>query len=198
MKRFTPMRSEDVCEELQDTLPGTYLGFDDQPEFFRMLAKSRVALEAYAAADKTLAHGNLSAQDRSRIALAVSEINGSSYDSAVQSRIAKETGLAEHDIDLARTATATDAKALGLLRFVQALVLQRGQVADEDFQALRRAGFAESEIVEIVANVAVNIFANYLNLVAGTDAAAAARPELCERRPVAGRNGTSVRVNPQR
>jgi alkylhydroperoxidase family enzyme len=35
--------------------------------------------------------------------------------------------------------------------------------------AVRTAGYSDAEITEIVANVAVNIFTNYFNLVAQTE-----------------------------
>jgi hypothetical protein len=56
-----------------------------------------------------------------------------------------------------------------MLRFTQAVVLQRGEVSDDDFQALRKAGFTDAQIVEIVANIALNIFSNYFNSVAKTE-----------------------------
>lgn len=169
MTRFIPMRSADVCDDLRDVLPGGEIAFDDQPEFFRVLAKSRPALQAYLEAARALANGMLSPRDRNRIALAVSEINGSGYDLSVQARAAKTAGLADHDVELARRAAATDPRICTLLRFVQALVLQRGEIADGDLEALRHAGFSEAETVEIVANVALNVFSNYLNLAARTE-----------------------------
>lgn len=44
----------------------------------------------------------------------------------------------------------------------------RGQVDDDDLAGARAAGVSEGEIVEVVAHVALNIFTNYLNNVAGT------------------------------
>jgi len=164
------MRLADACDELRNIRPDRDAAFDDQSEFFRILAKSRPALQAYLLADEALANGILSPQDRSRIALAVSEINGSGYDVSVQTRAARDAGVAERDVELARRAAATDPRTRSLLRFVQALVLQRGEIEDGDFETLRQGGFRDAEIVEIVANVALNIFMNYLNMAAGKPA----------------------------
>jgi uncharacterized peroxidase-related enzyme len=194
MSRFTPLRLDEVCNELCNVLGRTDAGVEELPEFLRVLAKSPMALKAYVEADATLAAGGLSPQDRNRIALAVAEINGSGYVSTVQALTTGSAGLAERDVDLARSATAADPRAGGLLRFVQTLVLQRGEIADADFQALRQAGFAEGEIVEIVANVALNVFTNYLNLVAGTEPEVMVAPKACNLRAVADRNGSSRRV----
>jgi hypothetical protein len=42
-------------------------------------------------------------------------------------------------------------------------------VSDRDFEALRSAAYTDAEMIEVVANVAFNIFTNYLNLVARTE-----------------------------
>ena len=55
------------------------------------------------------------------------------------------------------------------LRFAQAIVVQRGEVSDADLASVRKAGYTDGEITEIVANVAVNIFTNYFNHVARTE-----------------------------
>jgi hypothetical protein len=56
-----------------------------------------------------------------------------------------------------------------MLRFTQAVVLQRGEISDEDFQALRKTGFSDAQIVEIVANIGLNIFSSYFNSMAKTE-----------------------------
>jgi hypothetical protein len=56
-----------------------------------------------------------------------------------------------------------------MLRFTQAVVLQRGEISEDDFQAMVKAGFTNEQIVEIVANIALNIFSNYFNRVAKTE-----------------------------
>jgi alkylhydroperoxidase family enzyme len=40
---------------------------------------------------------------------------------------------------------------------------------EAELPRLREAGFDDAEITEIVADVALNIFTNYFNLVAGTE-----------------------------
>ena len=78
-------------------------------------------------------------------------------------------GLKPEDIAASRRATSSDAKTAVALRFVQELVVHRGVVDDNALRTVRAAGFNDAEIVELVANVALNIFTNYINHVAGTD-----------------------------
>lgn len=44
----------------------------------------------------------------------------------------------------------------------------KGKVSDDDLRAVRKAGFGDAEIVEIVASVVVGCFTNFLNNVAET------------------------------
>ena len=55
-----------------------------------------------------------------------------------------------------------------LLRFARTVVEKRGVVEDADLAAVREAGNGDAEIAEVVAHVALNIFTNYFNNVAGT------------------------------
>jgi alkylhydroperoxidase family enzyme len=47
-------------------------------------------------------------------------------------------------------------------------VVQRGELSETEFAAAREAKLTDAEIVETVANVALNILTNYLNHVAQT------------------------------
>ncbi|MBV9513345.1 MAG: hypothetical protein JO280_04755 [Mycobacteriaceae bacterium] len=51
-------------------------------------------------------------------------------------------------------------------------------MADEDVEQLRRAGYTDGEVGEIVANVALNLFTNYFNHVAATELHFPAAPDL--------------------
>jgi uncharacterized peroxidase-related enzyme len=143
-------------------------GFEGIPNFLRILANSPAAARACLAAEGALAQGRLSEREREQIALAVAEINGSKYCLLAHAAAARNAGLSGEEIESARRAAARDAKAAQMLRFTQSLVLQRGEISDEDLCALRKAGFSDAEMVEIVANIALNVFTNYLNILSRT------------------------------
>ena len=83
--------------------------------------------------------------------------------------LAKKAGLSAEDIRFARKATAADPQEDAMLRFAQVVTLQRGDVSEADFQALKHARLSDSQITEIVANIAINIFTNYFNVLARTE-----------------------------
>jgi uncharacterized peroxidase-related enzyme len=154
-----------------------HIPFEEIPNFLKILGKSPAAARAYMRVEDALADGRLSERQREQIALAVAEINGSNYCLSAHSIIGRNAGLTDAEIQSARRAAAPEAKADQMLRFTQSMVLQRGEISDADLGALRKAGFSDPEIIEIVANIALNIFTNYLNILSKTG------PDFQEKQP---------------
>jgi uncharacterized peroxidase-related enzyme len=169
MSRLTPIQTNGATSELKRSLKNSHLKLDEAPKFLQIMANSPASLRAYIRADAALVHGQLTPRQREQVALAVAEINGSSYSLSAHYDTGKSLGLTHQEMQLARNATAADTKAESMLRFTRSVVLQRGEISDDDFQALRKAGFNDAQIVEIVANIALNIFSNYFNSVAKTE-----------------------------
>ena len=169
MSRLTPIQTNGTTSELKRSPKSSRLKLDEAPRFLQVLANSPASLRAYIRADAALVRGQLTPRQRQQVALAVAEINGSSYSLSAHYDAGKSLGLTHHEMQLARNATAADPKAETMLRFTRAVVLQRGDISDEDFQALGKAGFTAAQMIEIVANIALNIFSNYFNSVAQTE-----------------------------
>jgi alkylhydroperoxidase family enzyme len=144
------------------------LSFDQAPRFLQVMARSPAALRAYILADAALVRGQLTRRQREQVARVVAEINGSSSSLSKTSEAASKPGFMPEDLEPAHNAAAADPKSEILLHFTQAVVLQRGEVSDEEFQALVKAGFSYEQIIEIVANIALRIFAAFFNNVAKT------------------------------
>ena len=170
MWRLTPIAECGQPTEDLEQIAGTLCRTNNAlPNFIKLLARSRPSLIAYARAEEALANGALTTAQRERIALAVAEINGCDYCIAAHLQYGKRAGLSDTEMQAALKATANDHKTETMLHFVQALVLQRGEVGDEDFSVMRKAGFSEAEIIEVLANVVLNIFTNYFNILARTE-----------------------------
>src|SRR5436190_12550988 len=169
MPRLTPMQTSWATAELKRSFKIGDMKLDEAPRFLQLMANSPASLRAYIQADAALVRGQLTPRQREQVALAVAEINGSSYSLSAHYDAGKSLGLTHHEMQLARNATAADPKAETMLRFTRSVVLQRGEISDEDFQAMRKAEFTDAQIVEIVANIALNIFSNYFNSVAKTE-----------------------------
>jgi alkylhydroperoxidase family enzyme len=55
------------------------------------------------------------------------------------------------------------------LAFAKKGVQNRANVSDQEIDHLRKVGYTDGEIAEVVANVALTVFTNYFNQVAQTD-----------------------------
>jgi uncharacterized peroxidase-related enzyme len=153
---------------LPDPPEADRMGCDEMPGFYRLLAHSRASLKAFVHMREALAGGQLTPVQREQIALAVAEINGSVYGLSAHYETARLLGLSDVEINLARQARATIPRTEAMLRFVQSVALQRGDIGDQDFERLVKAGFGAEEIVEIISHIALNIFADYCNNAART------------------------------
>jgi alkylhydroperoxidase/carboxymuconolactone decarboxylase family protein YurZ len=81
--------------------------------------------------------------------------------------MARTVGLSATEIEHAIRASAIDPKTDSILKLARSIVVQRGELTDADLARARAAGLSDGEIVETIANVALNIFENYMSHVAG-------------------------------
>lgn len=167
MQRITAIKHDESTGKAKELLDGVKgkLGF--VPNLMATMASSPAVLEAYLNFSSALG-SSLNAKLREQIALTVAEINGCGYCASAHSAIGKMSGLDEHSIEDARRASSQDEKIDAALKFARALVISRGKVSANEFEAVKSAGYTEKEISEIVANVALNIFTNYFNETADT------------------------------
>ena len=139
------------------------------PNLMRTMANSPAVLEAYLGFTNALGAGVLSPKLREQIALTVSELNGCRYCLSAHTALGKMVGLGDEEIADSRRVEAPDRKTEAVLQFARKVVSERGWVSDGDVATVRAVGTSDTEIAEVVAHVAVNIFSNYFNHVAGTE-----------------------------
>ena len=88
---------------------------------------------------------------------------------AAHTAIGQLHGLSESELAAARYGNSMDSKARAAIAFALAVLDAKGRVSDATLSEARAAGLDDNEIVELVAHVALNIFTNYLNNLAGTE-----------------------------
>lgn len=169
MSRINAVNPAEATGKAKQLLYGVQAKLGLTPNMMRVMASSPAVLEAYLNFSGALAGGSLGPQVREQIALAVGEANLCSYCLSAHAALGGMAGLKPDAIAQARNASASDAKADAILKLARSIVVKRGEITDEEFQGARKAGLADGEIAEVVANVAVNIFTNYFNNIAQTD-----------------------------
>lgn len=160
--------------EAEALLAGVPAGVQERlgmtPNMMKVMAASPAALGGYLSLSVALASGTLDPKFREQMALAVAQANNSDYHLSRHTVNAKRMGLTDAEIAAARQSRSDDPKIDAGLKFAMRLVIFRGQVNNADLAGVRAAGYSDAEIVEVVANVALFIFSNYFDHVAGQTA----------------------------
>jgi AhpD family alkylhydroperoxidase len=137
----------------------------------RAMANAPVVLRSYLDLNRAVKRGHIDRRVTERVNLAVHEWLGCAYCLAAHTRAARELGLSELDIELARQGTATDPKVAALVAYGQQLIAAPGEVTDEQVTGLREYGYSDEQIAEVVALVALQLLTGAFNLVAGIEPA---------------------------
>lgn len=169
MSRLPLIQTEIADPKARKLLESVQAKLKITPNMTRVMANSPAVLEGYLGLSEALAGGSLSLKLREQIALAVGEQNGCQYCVSAHTAIGRLTGLAEMEIEEAREARSQSAQDQAALEFTRMLVANHGRVTDADFESLRKAGFGDGEIAEIIAHTAINIFTNYFNTATEVD-----------------------------
>jgi len=178
MPRIPTINADSASTEQQQILANVKKGLGLVPNLVSTLAQSPAAAHAYLAFSGALSKGSLPPKLQEQISLVVGETNSCDYCVAAHTLLGGKAGLNSEEVLAARTADSSDPRTEAALVFARKIVKERGQVSDEDVTGLRAHGYTDSDIAEIVANTALNIFTNYFNHVAGTVVDFPAAPKL--------------------
>lgn len=164
MKRVPLIDRNATTDQRKALLNDIHAAFGATPNMFRAVANSTAALKSMWSAFGALGAGVIEPKLAEQIAVAVADRNACEYCLAAHTALGRKAGASAEEMRLAQTGGSADAKTQAALHFALQLVVDRGQVRDADVQDLRKAGFGDEEIVEIVAHVALNLFTNYVNV----------------------------------
>jgi uncharacterized peroxidase-related enzyme len=169
MSRLAIPTRDDTPEASRPILDSVQKQLGVVPNLFRLIASSPAALAGFTGLSGALTK-TLDLKTRERIALAVAQVNGCDYCLSAHSYLGLNLAkISPEEIALNRKGASGDRKADAAVRFAVKVVRDRGHVSDGDLAEVRLAGFADGQIVEIIAVVAENCFTNFLNEVAKTD-----------------------------
>lgn len=170
MSRIPPVNPIDAGDRARDVLEFVDAAYGRVPNGVKVLANSPAALAAWWSFEGTLGTGRLKRSVHEQLAVLTANTNQCGYCLSGHTAAARAAGVSAEDAAAARHAKASDPLAAAVLEFGAAVLADRGDVADDTLEAARRAGLDDSELLEIVAIVALNTFTNYYNRLA--------RPEL--------------------
>jgi uncharacterized peroxidase-related enzyme len=165
-----PATIADAPTAARESLEAVNKQFGAVPNTFRMMANNPAALEGHLGLFGALNKGTLPPQTRSRIALAIAELNGCGYCLSAHTYLGKNLlKLDDAEMTANRSGASNDPKAHAAIQFAVKVARERGHISDADLKAVRMAGYDDAQIIEIVLHVALNTWTNYINEVAQTD-----------------------------
>src|ERR1700743_2925404 len=137
------------------------LGF--VPNLQPLMSISPAALTGWAGLMGQLAT-TLDLKTRDGIALAVSEGDGCNYCLAAHSYTARNLAKIDTDeIAINREGKSADPKRQAAITFAKRLIESAGKVSDEEFEAVRKAGWTDANIIEMIALTAQFVLTNFVN-----------------------------------
>jgi uncharacterized peroxidase-related enzyme len=163
MTRISVLTDDQTPEAARPLLESVNSAYGMVPNVFKVLAHSPSALGTYLQFHQANETTSLTAKQRETISLAVSQINGCEYCSAVHSFVGSKVGLTESDIISAREGHL-DAYA----RFAHAVVSTRGHISNEMLAEARSQGLSDAVLIEIISQITLLVFTNLVNNVAQT------------------------------
>ena len=169
MPRIPAIHPENATGPAKPLLEGVESNLGFVPNIMRTMVNSPAILRGYLAFSNALSEGNLSPKFRQQVALAVSEVSDCEYCLAAHSAIGRSLGLSAEAIEDSRKGESINPKEGVVLAFARKVIENRGWVADGDVAKLRKVGFSQSDIVELIANISLTLFTNYFNHVAETE-----------------------------
>ena len=132
------------------------------PNFLKVFANSPAALRAFLGLHGIAGEGSLDPQTRERIALALAQHNSCEYCLSAHTAIGRKAGLDGAEIEANRAGSSQDAKAAVAVKFARSLVAHTGDVTTAELLEMREAGYSESDIVEVITHVGMNLLTNLL------------------------------------
>lgn len=171
MTRLTVVNPEQAEGQAKALLDAVEKKLGLVPNMTRQMAANPAVLEGYLGLAGALSRGKLGARLGELIALTVAEENACEYCLSAHTAIGGLLKIAAAELGTARDARSADPAVAAALEFARKVVRARGHVGDADLAAMRAAGYDDAAIGEVVAHVALNVFTNYFNSVAGTEVA---------------------------
>lgn len=169
MPHIVPLNLAEADSDTARTLTAVKSKLGMVPNLFTTLARAPVAFNGYLQLSEILSGGRLTAGQREIVALAVGQENGCQYCVSAHTVLGKGAGLSAEEMQKARAGTASAPLDAAIAAFARRVVAHRGRLSPGDLQAARRAGLDDGLVLEVIANVALNVLTNYTNHVAGTD-----------------------------
>jgi uncharacterized peroxidase-related enzyme len=169
MSRINVIENNNANPEQRELLDAIQSQLGMVPNFLKVFANSPAALRAFLGLHGIAGEGSLDLQTRERIALAVAQDSACDYCVSAHTALGSNAGLKVAEMEANRAGTSQDAKAAAAVKFAKAVAKHKGDVTTAELLAVRSAGYSESDVVEIITHVGMNLLTNMLGKASRVD-----------------------------
>jgi AhpD family alkylhydroperoxidase len=171
-------RAEGKARELLDEL--VQRGGEPGP-MVRAMANAPALLRGYLDLTRAMKRSHLDRRITERINLAVHEWLSCDYCLVAHTRAARQLGVAESEIQLARQGTSSDPAIAAIVAFAQQVLAAPAEIGDGDIERLHANGYRDEQIAEVAGLVGLQLLTGAFNLIAGIHAPSEALQEIAPR-----------------
>ena len=162
MHRITAVSATDATPEQAELYAAITEQLGMVPNFLKVFAHSPAALRGFLGLHGVANEGSLEPLTKERIALGLAEQNACQYCVSAHTAIGRKAGLSSAEIESNRAGSSQDAKAAVAVKFARSLAEHNGAITNTELLEVRNAGYSESDIVEIITHVGMNVLTNIL------------------------------------
>ena len=135
----------------------------------RTMAGSPSVLGGYLDLSRAMKRSRLDRAISERISLAVQARLGCELCLAAHTDGARRAGVDDDEIELAKRGTSSIPAIAAIVDFGRRVHADPASIADEDIDELRRLGYRDRDVLDVVGLVALNVLTGSFNLVAGLE-----------------------------
>jgi uncharacterized peroxidase-related enzyme len=147
----------------------------------RAMANAPTLLRGYLDLTRAMKRTHLDRRIVERINLAVHEWLSCDYCVVAHTRAARQLGVPESEIQLARQGTSSDPATAAIVAFAQQVLAAPAEIGDADVDRLRAHGYRDEQIAEVAGLVALQLLTGAFNLIADIHATPEALAEIMPR-----------------
>ena len=184
MARIDPIPMDQAQGKARELLDELVERGGEPGPMVRAMANAPALLRGYLDLTRAMKRVHIDRRIVERINLAVHEWLSCDYCLVAHTRAARQLGVPDSEIQLARQGTSSDPVIAAIVAFAQQVLVAPAEIGDDDFERLRAHGYHEEQIAEVAGLVGLQLVTGSFNLIAGIHAPAEALAELTS--PVGG------------
>jgi AhpD family alkylhydroperoxidase len=147
----------------------------------RAMANAPALLRGYLDLTRAMKRSHIDRRITERINLAVHEWLSCDYCLVAHTRAARQLGVPEDEIQLARQGSSRDPAIAAIVAFAQQVLAGPAEIDDAAVERLRSHGYRDEQIAEVAGLVSLQLLTGAFNLIADIHAAAGALAEIAPR-----------------